>query len=588
MSYCYIDYSKQNEIDLSVDQVEIYKEIKISGLYADIYFSISKSDISTSLIENSRFVLLIDGALESKGMTPVKLLELFSNVEINEVLDKVEGVFSLILYDKSKDLFYLSRDHFGLTPLYYYDKEDVLLFSNTLKAFKHTPIFKKEIDFNTLGQYLQHGYILQPHTIFQNCYKVKSAHIMKFDLSTKAVHQEKYWDIIDFYNKPRVKMSEEEILKESEKLLKSAIKAKVGSSKKVGSFLSGGYDSSAIASILSVDKTSDLHSYTVGFDDSELDEAPFAKEIADHLKTEHNEYYFNADYLEKILLRFAKVYDEPISDMAALPTMHICDRSSMKVDILFGGEGGDEIFASSSFINQFNKIHALPYPIKFIYSKVLKFFSSSTKYKRHAKILEQKNIENILKYKDLTLCFDKASKLIKAPIVEQPMDFSDSNLNPASHHLDKIFPLILKSYVSSNLLTKISFAASAYHVRPKLPYLDRKFVEFLATVDLKVKRKNGINKYILNKILQKYLPSKLMDRPKKGFNVPAGEILRDELKVLLDRYINEDRLAKEGIFNPNEVMKLKKRFLNSNSYGNDQNIWSILIFQLWYEHWFSE
>jgi len=587
MSYCYIDYSKQNAIELSVDKTDISKEIKIIGSYADFYFSISKGDTSTSLVEDSRFVLLVDGAIESKGISPKKLLELLADVEIEEVLDRVEGVFSLILYDKSKELFYLSRDHFGLTPLYYYQQEDIVLFSNTLKAFKPISVFKKEIDFDSLGQYLQHGYILQPRTMFKDCYKVKSAHVVRFDLKTKVLDQEKYWDIVDFYNKPRVKMSEEAIIAKSEKLLKKAIKAKVGNSKKVGTFLSGGYDSSAIASILSVDKTTDLHSFTVGFNDSELDEAPFAQEIAEHLKVKHNEYYFNADYLERTLNRFAEVYDEPLSDMAAIPTMLICERSSQKADILFGGEGGDEIFASSSYMEKFNQINALPYPVKFIFSKVFKLFPGCDKCIRYSKMLEQKNIEDILNYKDMTLFFDKASKLIKAPIQEQPMDFSDSNLNPASHHLDKIFPSILKSYVNNNLLPKVSFAARAYHVSVKIPFLDRKFVEFLATVDLKLKQKNSTNKYILNKILNKYLPNKLIDRPKKGFSVPAGEILKNELRYILDQYINEERLTKEGIFNPNEVMKLKKIFLNSNAYIHDKNIWDILIFQLWYEHWYK-
>lgn len=564
-----------------------YKEIEIKSKEADIYFSVPLADDSINLVEDEDFVLLINGVIESKEISAEKLLKLLGDVEIQEVLDRVEGVFSLILYDKRRDQFYLTRDHFGLTNLYYYQSEEFVLFSSSLKAFKRCSLFKKEINFDTLGQYLQYSYIFQPNTMFMDCYKVKSAHFMRFELTNRAVHEEKYWDIVDFYNLPKVNMSEEEIISKSEKLLEAAIKAKVGASKKVGTFLSGGYDSSAITALLSCDKTIDLHSFTVGFNDDELNEAPYAQKTAEHLNVKHSEDYFNSQYLESFLMNFTEVYDEPLADMAALPTMLISEKASEKVDILFGGEGGDEIFASSGFIQRINQMNKIPYPIRLLISYLLKPFSMRTRYAKLSKMLKQKNIENIWKYKDITLSFSIVKKLIIAPVCEKEMEFKESQTGSSTGLLDKLFPLMFKSYVSDNLLTKFSYSAAAYQLTPKVPYLDRKFVEFLATVDVKVKQKNGTNKYILNKILQKYLPSKLIDRPKKGFSVPAGSMLKKESRALLDTYINEERLNKEGIFRVDEVMALKKRFLNSDSHYDEQNIWNVLIFQLWYEHWYN-
>ncbi len=587
-NYCYIDYSKQNELNLNIDIADNYKEIKIRNKYANIYFSAPSSDDSITLVEDAYFVLLINGAIESKEFSPMKLLELLRDLEIQEVLDKVEGVFSLTLYDKRRDQFYLTRDHFGLTNQYYYQTDDIILFSNSLKSFKHCSLFKKEINFDTLGQYLQYSYIFQPNTMFMDCYKVKTSHFMKFDLASKALEEEKYWDIVDFYNLPKVNMSEAEIINTSERLLHSAIKSKVGNSKKVGTFLSGGYDSSALTSLLSCDKTIDLQTFTVGFDNHELDEAPFAQKIAEHLNVKHSEYYFNSHYLESRLMCFAEVYDEPLADMAALPTMLISKKSSDNVKILFGGEGGDEIFASSGFIQRVNLINKIPYPIRLLISYILKPFSIRTRYAKLSKMLKQKNIENIWKYKDMTLSFGIVKKLLISPVYEKEMEFKKIQSKPHVHLLDKLFPLMFKSYVSDNLLTKFSYAAGAHQLSPKVPYLDRKFVEFLATVDVDVKRKNGTNKYILHKILQKYLPSKLIDRPKKGFSVPAGKMLKTESRALLDTYINEERLRKEGIFRPDEVLNLKERFLTSDSHYDEQNIWNVLIFQIWYEHWFSE
>lgn len=432
-SYCYIDYTKSSSEDLN--KAEISDEIKINSKYADLYFSAPVDNRSLNLIENSRFVLLLNGSLESKDKSIQSLLTLVEEAGVKEVLKTVDGVFTLSVYDKEKELFYISSDHFGVLPLYYYMGEDIVLYSNSLKAFKNSSAFSKKINFDILGQYLQHGYILQPNTLFSDCYRVKSAHFMIFNLKTKELKEEKYWDIVDFYTMPRVSMSEEEIIKKSEDLLKNAIKTKVGTSKSVGTFLSGGYDSSTITAMLHEDKNIELQSYTVGFEDNELNEAPYAKNIAEYLHINHHEYYFNAKNLENLLLSFAEVYDQPLADKAAIPTMLICKKSSSNVDILFGGEGGDEIFASSSIIKRLNQISLIPYPARLIVSKVLKLFSSDVKYEKYSKILKQKNIENILKYEDVMLSDKDIKRLIIPPIKEQPIEFEDLALHQYIHTL---------------------------------------------------------------------------------------------------------------------------------------------------------
>jgi len=578
----YIDYSKCAKLDLDISSKEPYKEIKYSGKYADVYFLAQKS----SLFENENLILMIEGAIESFKSFE-KLLALVEELGVKETLKTIDGVFSLTIYDKKSEKFYITRDHFGLTQAYYYQHADVALFSNTLKIYKNCSLFKKEIDFSTLGQYLQHGYIVEPYTIFLNCKKVRSAHFIEFDIKNRKSYENKYWDIVDFYNLPRVKLSEEEIIQKSEELLKSAIESKVNGSTRVGAFLSGGYDSSMIVSLLSQNRDIKLHTYTVGFSDDEVNEAPYAKKIADYFKIEHHEHYFCASDLKDLIEDFAKVYDEPIADKASIPTMLISLLAEDDVDIIFGGEGGDEIFASSGFLDKFKLLNTIPYPLRVMASSILKILPHTTRNIKWSYMLEQKNIENVIKYKDIVQNFNAVDKLIKAQIKQRDIEFDSTHINHNSHYLDKIFPLMLKSYVSNNLLTKIHFATKYFNLKPKVPYLDRKFVEFMAQVDVDIKRKEDTNKYILRKILDKYLPSKLIDRPKKGFDVPIGLLLKNELREFLDQYINRDRIVKEGVFEVDEVLELKRRFLNSNSYYDEQNIWNILVFELWYEEWFS-
>ena len=579
--YCYIDYSKLNSSELEIESFKKCDEIRVKTIHADLYFGVSKSE-SLYLEESENYIILSNGFFENKQ----DLLKLLDENSIEDILYKVLGIYSLIIYDKKNQLLYLTRDHFGLTHLFYYQEDEFVLFSNRLKTFKKCSSFKKELDYDTLGQYLQYSYIFQPRTMFKNTLKVKSANYIKIDLETKKIDSKKYWCCYDESNK-KAKLNEEFIIKKSETLLKKSVEKGISNSKDIGSFLSGGYDSSALCAIISNTKV-ELNSYTMGFEDKSLDEAPEAKKIADYLDTKHHQYYFNSKILEKYLNDFAKVYDEPIADMAVIPTMLLCDEASKKVDTIFGGEGGDEVFASSSFIKRVNQLNSISYPVRLMLSKFFKPFSKNVKYEKLSKMMAEKNIEYTWKYQDMTLSSSDIKKLINSPIKEIEMDFEDLKLDKFEDSIDRVFLLMFKSYVTDDLVVKLSYAAQNYNLKARLPFLDREFVEFLTKVDLKTKRKNSKNKYILRKIIKNYLPIELFDRPKKGFATPAAKMLKNDSKEFLDKIINEDKIKKEGIFDSNEVMKLKKRFLNSNSHYDSQNIWNILIFELWYEEWFSK
>ncbi len=212
--------------------------------------------------------------------------------------------------------------------------------------------------------------------------------------------------------------------------------------------------------------------------------------------------------------------------------------------------------------------------------------SYNIKLEKLSKMIAEKNIEYSWKYQDMTLSSTDIKKLINFPIKEIEMDFEDLKIDNLNS-LNKVFLFMFRSYVTDNLIVKLTYAAKNYNLKPKVPYLDREFVEYLSTIDIKIKQKNSQNKYILREILKEYLPLKLLDRPKKGFATPAAQMLKSDSREFLDRYINEEKIKKEGIFNPYEVMKLKRDFLTSNSHYHAQNIWNILIFELWYEEWFS-
>ncbi len=590
LSYCYIDYGKSPHKSLQLSDTKLQLEYSFETENAILYFGISQQTSTLQLEENAQFIILRSGHVESN----LSLLAVLREKTIQACLEELEGIFSFVIFDKYTKRVYLTRDSMGIRPLYYYQKEDFILISNKMGLFRECEAFEKKINYQALGQYFQHGYIQQPYSIILDCHKVKAAHYVTFDLTTKQQYSTKYWDIADFYNLPRVTESEASIIEKTQALLSQTITQKVNNQKHIGSFLSGGYDSSTIVALIKSLTKNNCHTFTAGFHDQKVNEAPYAKRIANYLKSEHHEYYVDAGDLELLLKDVTKVYDEPIGDKAVLPTMLIFEAASKEgIEMIFSGEGGDEIFAASGFMSKFQFLHTIPYPLRLLISKLLKLsvklgHKERRRCEKWANMFAEKEIAHILKYKDITLSFSDIQKLLLVEMKEQPLDFSDTHFTTSTHYIDAIFALILKSYVSDNLLTKITSASHYYNHAVSMPYLDTKVLTFLAQVDYNLKSKNGTNKYILKQILSQLLPSSLIERPKKGFSVPVAKMLKNELRTLLDDYINPERIQEEGILNVDEVMKIKSQFLASDSYYDEQNIWNLLIFELWYDEWFNK
>jgi len=193
-----------------------------------------------------------------------------------EAVHKFNGMFAIALHDKRVSKLYLIRDRSGVKPLYYYYDDNQLFFASELKSMHAHPSFKKEIDINSVALFLQLQYIPEPHSIFKSTYKLRAGHVLEIDLKSKKIEEKKYWDVIDFYNKPKLDISEDEAIKETETLLRSAFDYRMVSDVPVGIFLSGGYDSSVVTSIIQSQRSEKLKTFTIGFRENGFDEAPYA------------------------------------------------------------------------------------------------------------------------------------------------------------------------------------------------------------------------------------------------------------------------------------------------------------------------
>jgi len=229
-----------------------------------------------------------------------------------DAVQQFNGMFAIAIYDQQTKKLTLIRDRAGVKPLYWYQKNGLFMFASELKSFHENPCFEKEINIDALSLFFQYGYILQPYSIFKNSFKLKAGHYIELDLKNKNLQEIKYWDVVDCYNQPKLVISEQEAIEETERLLKKAFEYRMVADVPVGMFLSGGYDSSAVTAILQSDRTEKLKTFTIGFYEDKFNEAPYAKKVAEYLGSDHTENYCTQKDALEILPKLPEILDEPL------------------------------------------------------------------------------------------------------------------------------------------------------------------------------------------------------------------------------------------------------------------------------------
>jgi len=513
-----------------------------------------------------------------------------------KAVDKFIGMFSFSILNKKEKKCHIFRDRSGIKPLYYYSKEGLFLFGSELKSFHEHPNFSKELNLEALAQYLQYGYILQPNSIFQDCYKLKAGHYLEISLEKQSIEEKKYWDVYDFYKKPKLDLSEEEVVNESEKLLKKAFEYRMVSDVPVGVFLSGGYDSSLVTALLQSDRDSKINTFTIGFHEKGYNEAPYAKQVSDYLGTNHTEYYCTQEDAKAILPKLVDIYDEPFGDNSVIPTILVSQLAKKEVTVALSADGGDEIFAGYSkhetIVKFYNKYKKYPKLLKNVSASLLNISAKATssydlerRLKKRASIFKANNIIELFKSTSQHYKRDEINQLFCTPPAEYKSAFDEGEiLSSMQDELNKVLAVDYKTYMNDNILTKVDRATMSVGLEGREPLLDHNIVEFIAQIDSKIKYKNNEKKYILKEVTHKYLPKEMMDRPKKGFSVPLFTWFQDELKEYILFYINKERLDSEGIFNT-EMILHKRDLYFAGKLKDINELWYILVFEMWYERW---
>ena len=535
-------------------------------------------------------LLKFDYTFESDSDTEV-ILKAYHKWGIKAV-DKFNGMFAIAIYDNVSQKITFIRDRAGVKPFYYYSNDGLFLFSSELKSFHENKAFKKEINLDSLALFLQLGYIPEPHSIFEYTYKLKAGYYLEVDMKTQKIDEIKYWDVIDFYNMPMLDISENEAILETEKILKSAFEYRMVSDVPVGVFLSGGYDSSVVTALLQSERTQKLKTFTIGFYEEKFNEAHHAKKVADHLGTEHTEYYCTQKEAIDIFPSICEIYDEPFGDTSAVPTILVSKIAREDVTVSLSADGADEIFGGYiKYVSTIEKQSKIMSKIKMLGAKNI---NNIARYIQHSGIKKSNSLENMVSkflYED-SLELQKIVPYFTTPVSNEKLiknyrykrvktNFDDiDDFTSYVDGINKMLAIDYKTYMSDNILHKVDRATMSVGLEGREPFLDQRIVEFVSRLPSDMKIKNGDKKWLLKEITHKYLPKEMMDRPKMGFGVPVDQWLKNELKDYVEEYISDKY---DTALDGKELEKIKKLFFLGRV--NSFTIWHILIFQMWYKRW---
>ena len=523
----------------------------------------------------------------------------------SDCVKKFIGMFAFAIWDEKEKRLSLCRDRVGVKPLYYSWISKTLIFASELKAYcafnRHISLV---VDNQSLGEYLQYGYISAPRTIYQKVYKLLPGHWLHLG-KVGEPKLEQYWSVQNSTKKKDVVCGEKEMVDQLEELLVDAFKLRMIADVPVGVFLSGGIDSSLVASILQSHHSQQIHTYTIGFKEKQYDESGWAKKVASHLGTKHTEYILSLDTVKEVVDKVASIFDEPFGDSSSIPTYIVSMLAREEVKVALSADGGDELFGGysnytviPSLVGKLRKIPSflrrglgrgirnlpeswISYP--FYLGKQLRIEKSYFSEKAIDRFFKLGNV--MPEVKDCEV-FDAAHSLWLSPQVDKLIG-GYVNPRPMANVYNMGFQeqMMLwdfNNYLPDDVLVKVDRSTMAVGLEGREPFLDHRLVEFAFRLPLKYRIGELGGKHLLKQVLQKYLPIDMIERPKQGFSIPLEKWLRHDLVYLLDNYLNEEVIRSMGYFDYKTVSAVVDSFIKGIPVSASK-IWLLLIFSMWHE-----
>lgn len=527
-----------------------------------------------------------------------------------KAITRFVGMFAFGLWDRQAQCLHLARDRLGEKPLYYGWVGDTFLFGSELKALRAYPHWRGEIDREALALFVRHNYIPTPYSIYKGIQKLRPGTVLTIkrgQAAGKRAAPMPYWsarNAVETGTGNRLAENTADAADQLERLLRQAVFQKMVADVPLGAFLSGGVDSSTVVALMQAQSSQPIRTFTIGFHESEYNEAEAAKAVAQHLGTDHTELYVTPAEAMDVIPSLPTLYDEPFADSSQIPTYLVSRLTRQHVTVSLSGDGGDELFGGYNryFLGRrlWNTVGWVPKGLRQLGAKAL--INISPRHwngaARRVPFLRSR----------VANPGDKAHKLAAIFGVESPEVMYHGLVshweNPGAVVIDgnepstvltdrgqwadladfteRMMYLDLVTYLPDDILVKVDRASMAVSLEARVPLLDHRVVEFAWRLPLSLKIQKGQGKWLLRQVLYKYVPRELIERPKMGFGVPIDHWLRGPLRNWAEALLAEDRLKREGYFNPEPIRQKWLEHLSGRR-NWQYHLWDILMFQAWLE-----
>ena len=543
---------------------------------------------------------------------------------VEATLKKVVGMLAMALWDRQTRTLTLARDRMGEKPLYYGWAGKVLLFGSELKALREHPAFTNPINRASLKLFMRFAYIPQPWSIFEGIWKLPSGSYVQFHLNSTPFPQGRketgnclpegrgdvkaYWSLREVAERgldAPFLGSDSQAVEALEALLKQSIRGQMLADVPLGAFLSGGVDSSTVVALMQELSLRPVQTFTIGFHETEYNEARYASAVAAHIGTDHTELYVTPREAMDVIPQLSRLYDEPFADSSQIPTHLVCQLARRHVTVALSGDGGDELFVGYNryFLASriWRRIRLLPSPIRRLGASLIQMVPPEA-WNRMLNVGRRLFPQRLF----MQLSGDKLHKLaglldieVETAIyqyfvsywpteeaimlgIEEPI----TPVNDMAQWLDcmdfehRMMYLDAITYLPDDILVKVDRAAMAISLETRVPLLDHRVVEFVWSLPLSMKIQAGQGKRLLRHILYKYVPQTLIERPKMGFGVPISQWLRKPLKNWAEDLLSEQRLRRESLLNPVPIRRKWQEHLSGRR-NWAHLLWNVLMFEEW-------
>lgn len=560
-----------------------------------------------------RFVMIYNGEVYShreiaadlertdrriKGHSDTEIiLEACAEWGIENVVPRLIGMFAIALFDKETGELVLVRDRIGIKPLYWSEVGGLLTFASELKALRLVAGWTPTLDRNALASFMRHNYIPAPFTIYKDTHKLEPGTFLKVERNGKITIK-RYWDLRTLVERSvgqKEELDEREAIDHLDALLSDAVKRRLVADVPIGSLLSGGIDSSLVTALMAEAADRKINTFSIGFSDKRYNEAPFAREIAHHIGTNHTELYAEPSHALNMIEHLPQWYDEPFADSSQLPTALVCELTRKHVTVVLSGDGGDELFAGYSryshaleaqtSLTQGTLRSTLARGLLAVSPRLLDRVGAilpsrwqTTDLGSRAEAYASVDIPDTL-YRRMLSHWPNPNDLVIGSTETKGILWDKCLSATVPNFLDRMMLLDTLTYLPDDILTKVDRASMIVGLEARVPLLDHRVVEFSWTLPRHMKYRDGTTKWALREVLYRRVPRELLDRPKMGFGVPLAEWLRGPLREWAEELLAEKKLRKQGLLSPKPIRERWEAHLAGADWAYP--LWNVLMAQAW-------